>query len=359
MLSLSLYLRLLGKKVYLIISTSIGENLDYLARIIEYNSIPVLRQVEEIGRIKDEVDAIIFCDTANTKLVPFYPYIRKHLLSRGLPVMEIDHHFGADSEVMTENGVTLFRHTNATTEIIGELLKKLFQKFPGRSHPLDQRNILICLLTGLLGDTAGGRAVPYRENYDYWIHTLGENLGKNTRWRKPNRTRLGDDRETKFGHPDELWSYLNRLSQEQLACLKTLKERIVIDGEIGSLNLLNSTYPQVSHVCRPYHSDWFTNMMGFLLNQISEATSKVGLVYYHGKNAEDHDCIYIKIRRSAKYSGIDLRHVEIKLRSAFDGMYMGGGGHAGAVSFRVHPHDENEFLTKFETVVNDLKKSLP
>jgi hypothetical protein len=77
----------------------------------------------------------------------------------------------------------------------------------------------------------------------------------------------------------------------------------------------------------------------------------VGFLYFHGKNAEDKDCIYIKMRRSSQYSGIDLRTTECHLRTIFEDKYMGGGGHAGAVSFRVHLHDENQFLTNFEQVV--------
>ena len=124
------------------------------------------------------------------------------------------------------------------------------------------------------------------------------------------------------------------------------------------LNLLNSTYSHVQNFCRPYDSPWFAYILGFLLNQIPEAPCKAGLIYFHGKNAEDKDCIYIKMRRSSDYSGFDLRTTESHLKEIFGVKYMGGGGHAGAASFRVHPHDENEFLAKFDRVVDSLKKSI-
>jgi len=357
MLSLALYLRARGKTVYMILSDSLGDNLDYLERIIDYNCIRILRNVEEIDRVTDQIESVIFCDTANTKLVPFFPFIWEKLLSRNIPVIEIDHHFGADSEMIAGQAVTLFRNANATTEITAELLKKLHQKYPAEPHPFSQRNILISLLTGLLGDTVGGRFVPHRESYDYWMKNLGDGLQKNTRWRKPNGVRPGDDKTTKFGNPDQLLNHLNRLSEEQEHCIQTLKSRMIVNGGVGSLNLLNSTYAQVKNVCRPYNSPWFTGILAFLLNEIPGESGKVGLVYFHGKNAEDKDCIYIKMRR-AKNSGIDLRQAENPLRTVFHGKYMGGGGHAGAVSFRVHPHDEHEFLAKFEKVVDSLKQHL-
>jgi len=358
MMSLSLYLRMLDKQVYIVISNALGENLSYLGKMIDYNDIHTLRNTDEIAGVKNAIDAVIFCDTANTKLVPFYPFIWEHLLSRDLPVIEIDHHFGADSEKLANDGVTLFRKANATTEITGELLKKLHQKYPEKPHPFNQRNIVISILTGLLGDTVGGRTVPYKQSYVQWVGSLGNKLKRNTRWRKPNGVRAGDDKKTKFGNPGQILEYLNRLSQDQKVCIDSLKDRMVVEGEVCSLNLLNSTYSQVEDVCRPYDSPWFAYILGFLLDQIPNSSGKVGLLYFHGKNADDRDCIYIKMRRSSDYSGIDLRTTECQLRAIFGGKYMGGGGHPGAASFRIHPHDENEFLAKFEQVVESIQKTI-
>ncbi|MDA0692046.1 MAG: hypothetical protein O3A78_12905 [Nitrospinae bacterium] len=358
MMSLSLYLRMLDKQVYIVISNALGENLNYLEKMIDYNGIHTLRTTDEIAGVKDVVDAVIFCDTANTKLVPFYPFIWEHLLSRNLPVIEIDHHFGADSEKLSDHGVTLFRKANATTEITGELLKKLHQKYPEKPHPFNQRNIVISILTGILGDTVGGRTVPCKQSYVQWVGSLGNKLKRNTRWRKPNGARPGDDKKTKFGNPQQILDYLNRLSLDQEVCIKSLKKRMVVEGDVCSLNLLNSTYSQVEDVCRPYDSPWFAYILGFLLDQIPNTSGKVGLLYFHGKNADDRDCIYIKMRRSTDYSGIDLRTTECQLRAVFGGKYMGGGGHPGAASFRIHPHDENEFLAKFEKVVESIQKTI-
>lgn len=358
MMSLALYLRMLDKQVYIVISNALGENLNYLEKMIDYNDIHTLRNTNEIAGVKDVIDAVIFCDTANTKLVPFYPFIWEHLLSRNIPVIEIDHHFGADSEKLADHGVTLFRKANATTEITGELLKKLHQKYPEKPHPFNQRNIVISILTGLLGDTVGGRTVPYKQSYVQWVGSLGNKLKRNTRWRKPNGVRAGDDKKTKFGNPQQILDYLNRLSEEQKNCIKTLKERMVLEGDVCSLNLLNSTYSQVEDVCRPYDSPWFAYILVFLVDQIPSTAGRIGLVYFHGKNADDRDCIYIKMRRSSDYSGVDLRTIECQLRAIFGEKYMGGGGHPGAASFRIHPHDENEFLAKFKQVVESLQEAI-
>ncbi len=358
MLAMALYLRLLNKQAYLVISEALSENLDYMEKIINYNSIKILRGPDDIRGINDHIDIVIFCDTANTKLVPFYSVIREKILDRKLPVIEIDHHFGADSEEMTDNGIKLFRNANANTEIIGELLEKLRDKNPDAPNPFSQRNILLGLITGLLSDTVGGKVVHQKEDYDYWIKTLGEHLQKNTRWRELKEGRSGDPKNEKFNDTTSILDYLNRLSDEQNVCLTTLKDRITIDRGLGFLSLLNSTFSEVQDVCQPYDSDWFADVLSFLLNIVPEESGKIGLLCYHGKNAEGKNCIFIKLRRAVNYDGFDLRRAEDEIRKAYDGLYMGGGGHPGAVSFRVHPVDESEFLAKLEPVSAFIKDHL-
>ena len=59
MLSLSLYLNLIEKKVFLILPQKLGENLDFFEKIIEYNGITILRNKKQIEVIKDEVEALL------------------------------------------------------------------------------------------------------------------------------------------------------------------------------------------------------------------------------------------------------------------------------------------------------------
>ncbi|MBV51534.1 MAG: hypothetical protein CMH77_03400, partial [Nitrospinae bacterium] len=204
MMSLALFLRLMDKQASIVLENGLNENLDYLINILEYNSIRILKTEDEIESAGKSVDAIVVCDTANTKLVPFYSVLSDKFFTRNFPVIEIDHHFGADSEDLTEEGIKLFRKANATTEIIGELLQKLMKQFPETTDPFNQRNILIGLITGLLGDTVGGKVVPLREDFDYWMKELGGRLAKNTRWRGAKEGRPADNKDTKFSNPENI-----------------------------------------------------------------------------------------------------------------------------------------------------------
>jgi nanoRNase/pAp phosphatase (c-di-AMP/oligoRNAs hydrolase) len=350
MLSLSLYLNQLDKKVFLVIPEPLGDNLDFFEKIIHYNSIRILRTPEEIDTIKDEIEAVIFCDTANTKLVPFYPHISKNILSRKPNVVEIDHHFGADSEELTDYGIKLFRNANSNTEIIGNVLEKLYDKNPERPDPFSQRNIILGLITGILCDTVGGKVIHYKEDYDHWMQKLGDQLKNSTRWRDSDEKRKEDCQTSKFGDATQVLDYLNKLTEDQESCLILLNTRIESKGNMGFLSLLPSTYQAVNGTCQSFESDWFVDIMGLLLNSVPEKSGYAGVIIFEGKNAEAHDCIFIKIRRAVDFSGVDLRTGEDKIKELFGDLYMGGGGHAGAVSFRIHRLEEKELLARLENL---------
>ena len=204
MVSLALFLRLMDKQASVILPNGLSENLNYLISILNHNSIRILKTENEIKNLGSNVEAVIICDTANAKLVPFYSVLLEEFVEKNVQVIEIDHHFGADSEAVTEGGIKLFREANATTEIIGELLQNLARKFPETVNPFSQRNILIGLITGLLGDTAGGKAIPFRKDFDYWMKKLGRGLTQNTRWRRAKDGRPGDGKNSKFETPGKI-----------------------------------------------------------------------------------------------------------------------------------------------------------
>jgi nanoRNase/pAp phosphatase (c-di-AMP/oligoRNAs hydrolase) len=358
MMSLALFLRLMDKQASIVLATGLSSNLDYLISILNHNSIRILETENQIKSIEKSVEAVIVCDTANNKMVPFYSLLVEKFIAKGIQVIEIDHHFGADSEAITTQGIKLFREANATTEIIGELLQNLIKKFPETTDPFSQRNILIGLITGLLGDTAGGKTVTIKEDFDYWMKELGERLASNTRWRKAREGRPSEGESSKFQTPEKIRDYLDRLSIEQEDYLNAIVSRIDKQDGLGLLNLMSSVYRQIDNVCGSQGFNWFPDILGPLLNRVPEEAGKLGVVFYHGKNAEGEDCIFVKLRRAIDYDGFDLREVEDSIKKAFGDAYMGGGGHPGAVSFRVNSIDEADFLLRFKPVTDFIKASM-
>ena len=129
MLSLALYLRLIGKKkVFLVMKDQLGANFDFLHKIIVHNKIDVISSLPGLKKIKDEVDLVMFFDTPNARLLPFYKDISEVFLSRPMPVIETDHHFGADSEELSADSIKLYRKANANAEIVAEMLARTGEK---------------------------------------------------------------------------------------------------------------------------------------------------------------------------------------------------------------------------------------
>ncbi len=354
MLALGLYLRLLGKEATLFFPSPLKANLQFMKDIIQYNNIAVVEDEAGLKSLQNEVDTVVFCDTAHARLVPQLETFYDCFLNRGIPSIEIDHHFGTDSAAITETGVHLFRKANASTEIAAELLQELHHLFPDVPAPFEQRNIVISLLMGMLTDTFGGRAVPLREDYDHWSRIFEDSLKAETEADDDNGSKIGG--KVLFRSSAEILAHLNRLNSEQERYVRELKQRIVRHRGVGELNLLDSSLAQISG--RPLHSGHteFFQVWNAMANVVPKKGGKVGLFYFNGNNAEGHPCIFLKIRQAFDFNQFDLRKCEPILKSAFGERYLGGGGHAGAVSFRVHPMEESRFQSKAAAIVGFLEK---
>ena len=200
--------------------------------------------------------------------------------------------------------------------------------------------------------------ISFQEDYDYWMDMLEKNLKNITRWREFDAERKTDNRSSKFGDLKQILEYLNRLTAEQEACFNLLNKRVELKGQIGFLNLLPSTQEEVKDTFSNFNSYWFADILNFILNSVPEKTGCAGIVVFAGQNTDGEDCFYIKLRRAVKFSGIDLRSAEFLLKELFGELYMGGGGHASAVSFRIHTIDEKEFLRRIEKIFDYFNENL-
>ncbi len=356
MLALGLYLRLLGKKSTLFFPSPLKANLQFMKDIIQYNNIAVVEDEAELKSLQNKVDTVVFCDTAHSRLVPLLETLYDCFLNRGIPSIEIDHHFGTDSAAITETGVHLFRKANASTEIAAELLQGLHRSHPELPAPFEQRNIVISLLMGMLTDTFGGRAVPLREDYDHWSRLLGDHLKAKTQMSDENGSKNGG--KVLFRSSGEILAHLNGLNPEQERYVRELKQRIARHRGVGELNLLDSSLAQISgRPLRSGHEEFF-QVWNTMANVVPQMGGRVGLFYFNGNNAEGRPCIFLKIRRAFNFNRFDLRECEPALQSAFGEHYLGGGGHAGAVSFRVLPMAESQFRFKAAAIVSFLEKQI-
>ena len=94
MVSLALFLRLMDKQAAVILPNGLNENLSYLTSILNHNSIRILNTEHEIRDLRNSVEVVIICDTANAKLIPFSPTLQEEFVQKSVQVIEVDHHLG-------------------------------------------------------------------------------------------------------------------------------------------------------------------------------------------------------------------------------------------------------------------------
>ncbi len=349
MLSLALHLKSLGKRTYVVWPGPVMGKTDFLETILHHNRLPLLKTSEEIRSASEHIDAVIVCDTANRKLVPLFTELKPQIQQRNWPLLELDHHFGTDSEPIATDGLHLFRQANATTEIAAQLLRAFAQSTDHSPDPFDQRNIVVCLLTGMIADTGGGNACIHPEDYEYWTRQLGRRLKRHT------RTLASEERDApQFASPEEIWEFLVQLSDEEKRCVEHLQKRIDHADGVGALNLLESTLSGIESARAVNRASW-AQVFETMANAVPEIAGSFGLMFFQDTTAENEDCYTIKIRRATSCS-IDLRETEPNIQSAFGpDTVLGGGGHPGAVSFRIRRIDEASFLEGIERQVNQLR----
>ncbi|MFQ5444917.1 MAG: hypothetical protein ACE5EK_09905, partial [Nitrospinales bacterium] len=171
--------------------------------------------------------------------------------------------------------------------------------------------------------------------------------------------RPADSRKDKFGSAEQINEYLNHVPENQKLAVSAFSKNIVLDEEIAFLNLLNHHQKAVPADPTKDPAELTPEVCRLLLMIVPERSRKLGVFCYHDKDIEGKDCIFVKIRQSTDFNGTDLREVESEIRKAFPGnLYLGGGGHPGAVSFRIQNQDEDTFLSSLAPVKDFLKKSV-
>ncbi|HIL26715.1 MAG TPA: hypothetical protein EYG21_04885 [Nitrospinaceae bacterium] len=132
----------------------------------------------------------------------------------------------------------------------------------------------------MLGDTVRGKVIHYEQGYYHWMEKLGEQLKEVTCWRGADDKRGEDSLPSKSGDAKQILIYLNRLTEDQEVCFNLLNSRLEIKGKIGLLSLLPSIYHEVSGSCKKFESDWFVDIMSFLVNSVPEKSGHAGAVSF-------------------------------------------------------------------------------
>ncbi len=348
-IAMGVFLRMLNKNSAMFLSSGFDKNLSFLLDIAKYNKIEMIRNgnmVVDFIKRKDPVYIII--DTPNSFLISDFNKIKNAKKDREPTVIEIDHHFGGDSEQIFHDSIDLYLKYSSTSEIMFRFFDAYFKDSHLKREEMFPRNIILSLLVGLCFDTQFGKYVVNREVYNECFDFLSESL-KNLTWEgKPSNLKSAK----------QVFESINKMSMAKEKVLDSFVDSIIILDNVGLLIV-----PPVSMSASLSKSGdstcVFSKLVTDLSNMVPEISGNIGILAYFD---DISNLYFLKIRRDYAYDSYDLRKLEDELKDIFGENYVGGGGHPGATSFRISKMEREVFEDKVKIfhmfLVSLVKKTL-
>jgi nanoRNase/pAp phosphatase (c-di-AMP/oligoRNAs hydrolase) len=331
MSAMAIIINKFNKNACIYLGSEIHEHFQFLLNICSYNGIKVIREASDI---KGDFDVVIVCDTAKKDMIDSNDTIDSYLNNDDILKVEIDHHLGADSEIIGDEGYSLKVEASSASELVGMIAlelkkdKKLLNKY-NISDPVS-RNISLAVLTGIIGDSKMGKYLKSKREqkyYNIFTELYNKKLLKET------------NNEANFSDMGEVFQEIQRLSSNENSCYKYIMCKKKFSKSIGYALLAER---DMNYLIYQYGIETIREMSRTATDSLAEESKKIGLVVYYD-DPKKSDLVQFRMRRSNAFKELDLREF-LKLFSIEN-----GGGHEGAIGFRV-PKDEiydiNEYIEK-------------
>ena len=322
LVAMALLIKKFGKSVTLFIRDQIPDQLSYLTNICSYNTIPVLQEESKLG-VKPRIICVL--DTPKPDMIAAVPQIYRYLQDPAIPIIEIDHHLSADAEYAGTPGLCLVNRASSTCELIGFMCYKLSQRtdlleeFAIRN--LFSRNLVLAMLTGMIGDTKFG--LTMKTNRDKFFYSFFS-----TRFSKILQQSVHKN-SGNYASMTDIFKSIEKLSPDEKDLHQRLLERAHYSGRTGYVILdKDSSREFLDSV----EYSLFVKVIKSVTDFLSEKSGTVGMTAYY--DPEDvSDLIQFRIRTARAVADMDLRTI-LKDFNVAD-----GGGHPGAIGFRISRKD--------------------
>jgi nanoRNase/pAp phosphatase (c-di-AMP/oligoRNAs hydrolase) len=340
MISMALVLHMFYRDVSLYLGGQLHERFRYLFEICRYNSIPILGPDSPLPA---DIDTLILCDTPKPSMVAASPAVRELIRSPRVLRIEIDHHIGADSEYFGDEGYRLVTEASSASELIGHILLKLQERkaLLERHQVADlyPRNLVLAILTGIIGDSNMGQYLKSRREKRYYQIFSGmynDMLSRRT------------TKKTNFSTMTDVFTELQKVTVNEEGCFDYMVERQKVRGSIGYVALAMEEMAPLYADCG---DEAIVSAARVMADRLAETSGVLGLVAYYD-NPERSDLVQFRLRRAGGWKKYDLRGL-LSILSITN-----GGGHEGAIGFRVPRSEIPDFpayvdalLRKVETAI--------
>lgn len=332
-----------GKTVSIYIRDQIPVQLSYMQQICAYNKITILRGPVYTGT---RPDVVFVLDTPKPEMIAGNQGITPFFSDPSIPIVEIDHHLSADAALSGSAEYCLVAKATSTCELLTLICIKLNENKQALSRygitDLFSRNIVLALLTGIIGDTRFGLTVKSNRDlffYKCFTAFLSKILRKSHRKNSPNYSSMTD-----------ISNSIQSMSVAERDIYQMLLDHSRYSGGTGyvaldaeeSLNILGRIDYTV-----------FVKVIKSVTDFLSEQSGTIGMTAYFDM-PEVSNLIQFRIRVSRNTSGIDLRSLLL------DFNITDGGGHPGAIGFRLQKNaiqNYREYIDSLLDKIEHLSKS--
>lgn len=326
MVAFGLLLTKFNKKPTIVFNKENWEKFPYLLNICKYNSIDILGSAEEIGK---DWDTVVVCDTPKPEMVDFREALQKVMDRDDVLVLEIDHHLEADGQYIGDEAFRLVDEASSTCELIGYLALRIdrdsvLKKEYGISE-IFSRNFVLAIVTGMVGDSKMGQFLKSRREkryYRYFSRLFNKMLIRKT-----------DKDSGNFSSIEDILNELEKLSDEEEQCYNDFVGYMKKNEYLAWIALDELAMIPLRE---KYDNETLVTMAKYTANLLAEESRYVGLMAFYDP-PEQSDLIQLRMRRSGAFKDLDLRDVIAHFR------IENGGGHEGAVGFRVPKMPKEEF----------------
>jgi nanoRNase/pAp phosphatase (c-di-AMP/oligoRNAs hydrolase) len=312
----ALILAKLQKEVTIYFATHLSEQFNYLLAICKYNNISVA-----YGKVKNlrNISTLVILDAAKPEMIAMNEPIAGLFGDPGIRKIEIDHHLSMDTRYSGDPGYCLVSDSSSTCELIGYLCLKFALRQGKPQEDFFSRNIASALLTGLVGESQMGKYLKNKK--ERWYYRLLHGIF--------SRLLFGDAPQDKVESMDGIFDVIQRFSVQEKRCFEGI---MALKRQSPSVYYVCLSREQSEELFRKYPTELIVNVSKAAADTLAEESGRLGMVVYYDDEALTN-FVQFRLRRSAQFKALDLRDLLSGLN------IRNGGGHPGAVGFRVKKDD--------------------
>jgi nanoRNase/pAp phosphatase (c-di-AMP/oligoRNAs hydrolase) len=202
------------------------------------------------------------------------------------------------------------------------------------------RNVALAILTGIVGDSHMGKYL--KTNKERWYYKIFSTMFDKMLIEKTRKN------SSNLSSMEAIFDVIQRFSVQEKKCFDRIAAKKQKSSSVSYV-ILNAE--ESAELFEQYGVELIVNVSKAVADVLAEESGKLGMVIYYDE-AGISDFVQFRLRRSARYTTLDLRKTLSRLNIS------NGGGHPGAIGFRVKKADISDITAFVKEVVAKIEESV-